>query len=174
MIFLRYFDELFAIKSIPKEFWSVISEDLRYDGILKKVEGFTLLLLTPIAAGLGIIYYNIALGAQFYTLLIGGATLFVGFAMNAVLLLLRYSDQEAASELLIAQTRNLISYLLYLGVALALLGLLGYVVAPDARGFPELVKIAVSAASIFTFTHFLIIVLFLPARIFTIIEKAAN
>lgn len=172
MIGVRYIDELFAIYRIPREFWSLISEDLRYDGRLRQIEGFVILLLIPTVFGLTVANFGIMFDGQFYSLLIAAATLFVGFSMNSVLLLLRYSSKEDASPLLIDQTRNLISYLLYLGVLLAFLGMIGYTLTLQNLGTGDLLMIFVSAVSAFSLSHFLIVVLFLPARIFTIIEQS--
>lgn len=174
MIGLRYVDELFAIYRIPREFWKLIKEDLRYEGNLRRVEGFLVFLSLPILASSSVIYFKVNLANQFFSLLIAAATLFVGFSMNSVLLLLRYSSKEDASPLLVDQTRNLISYLLYLGVLLGFLGLLGYIVSSESISPPQWLEIAVAAISVFALIHFLVVVLFLPARIFTIIERSTE
>mgnify|MGYP000193855694 CR=1 FL=1 len=180
MIGIRYVDELFAVKRIPKEFWLLIRQDFRYDGTLRKAEGFVVLLLPAIICSSLIVYFEVLFKSDFYSLLIAAATLFVGFSMNSVLLLLKYSDKEDASPLLIDQTRNLISYLLYLGVILAFLGLVGYALTAQA-GTESIVgdttrifHLIMAAISVFVLVHFLVVVLFLPARIFTIIEQSVE
>lgn len=174
MIGIRYIDELFAIYRIPREFWRLIQKDLRYDGRIRKIEGFLLLVSLPLISSSVITYYEVTFGNQFYSLLIAAATLFVGFSMNSVLLLLRYSNKEDSSPLLVDQTRNLISYLLYLGVFLAFLGLTGYAATAKTVNPPEWIGVIVTTLSVFVLVHFLIVVLFLPARIFTIIEQTAS
>lgn len=174
MIGIRYVDELFAIYRIPREFWRLIKEDLRYDGYLRRIEGFTIFLLLPALTGVSVAYYGLAFGNQFFSLIIAAATLFVGFSMNSVLLLLKYSNKDDASTLLVDQTRNLISYLLYLGVVLGFLGLLGYILTSKNVSSPHWLGVTASAISVFALTHFLIVVLFLPARIFTIIERSTS
>ena len=180
MIGVRYVNELFAIKSIPREFWRLIREDLRFDGNFQKIEGFLVLLFLPVLFSSLISIYGVTLPQQFYSLLIAISTLFVGFSMNSVLLLLKYSNKENSSALLVDQTRNLISYLLYLGVLLAFIGIIGYVAASLIQGqksAPELLQtlnLIISSISIFLLSHFLIVVLFLPARIFTIIEQSTD
>lgn len=178
MIGLRYADELFAIYRIPREFWILIREDLRYDGQLRRLEGAVLFLSLPILFAYLIFNLNITFGTGFYSLLIASATLFVGFSMNSVLLLLKYSSKEDASPLLVDQTRNMIAYLLYLGVFLAFIGVAGYTATiqlTDTMTETNIIYLAnsgISATSVFILTHFLIVVLFLPARIFTIIENS--
>lgn len=179
MIGIRYVDELFAVKRIPQEFWLLIRQDLRYDGRLRKAEGFVVLLLPSIIGSSLIFYFEVLFSSSFYSLLIASATLFVGFSMNSVLLLLKYSDREDASPLLIDQTRNLVSYLLYLGVILAFLGLVGYALTAQAGagsvdGTMRIFHLVMSALSVFALVHFLVVVLFLPARIFTIIEQSVE
>lgn len=170
MIGINYADELFAVVRIPGKFWEVIQEDLRYDGWLRSLEGFVVLVLPALIVSSIVVRFSIVLEKQFYSLLIAAATLFVGFSMNSILLLLKYSNEEDASKLLIDQTRNLITYLLYLGVALAGTGIVGYVITSQEHLQIELASTVISTLSIFVLTHFLVVVLFLPARIFTIIE----
>lgn len=180
MIGIRYVDELFAIISVPREFWRLIRKDLRYDGNLEKIEGFFIFFLLPILAIYPVYSLKIAFGSRFYSLLIPTATLFVGFSMNSVLLLLRYSNKDDASPLLVDQTRNMITYLLYLGVVIAGIGVAGYIADTQitenisSGSYIFLANNLISIASVFTLTHFLIVVLFLPARIFTIIENTSN
>ncbi|MFY4811285.1 hypothetical protein ACOJIV_01050 [Haloarcula sp. AONF1] len=180
MIGLRYIDELFAIYRIPREFWRLIREDLRWEGKIRALEGIVIFLLLPSVVSSSVVYFQVAFDTQFYSLLIAAATLFVGFSMNSVLLLLKYSNQENSSSLLVNQTRNIISYLLYLGLLLAFLGISGYIFSLQIKGDSPVdlkmlyVNIAVSSIAVFVLVHFLIVVAFLPARIFTIIEQTSK
>lgn len=174
MLGANYINQLFAIISIPARFWDLIKKDLRYDGFLRVVEGFVVLLAFPVLSAVWVVLNGIVLDKQFYSLMIPSASLFVGFSMNAILLLLRYSDRDDASEILIDQTRNMVTYILYVGIAIATVSVAGYVFSIHAGDTTTIYTRFTSYISVFLMTHFMNVILFLPARIFTVIESTTN
>jgi hypothetical protein len=129
----------------------------------------------------GVIAYAASLEVHlpFLRLIVTSMTLFVGFSMNVVVLMLRYAESSDASSRLITQVRNIAVYLVSLGIIIVLLAFIGMVISENLAdrtntiltGVAIAVGPAASAAYYALIAHFFMIALLFPARVFTIIEN---
>lgn len=96
-------------------------------------------------------------------------TLFVGFSMNAVVLMLRYAESSDANPDLIEQVRNIAVYLVTLGIILVFIALIGIVTVKNSQ--LEAVGRGESALYYSLLIHFFTVALLFPTRIFTVVEQ---
>lgn len=133
------------------------------------------LFIIPIACAVSAYAFSIRLSSSFLSVVVPSMTLFVGFSMNAVVLMLRYAERSDASPGLIEQVRNISVYLIMLGILLLFAALLGIIAGGNAdlpviSAYPQL-TLLLSAIYFGLLVHFFAIALLFPVRIFVIVEN---
>lgn len=123
----------------------------------------------PILIGIATFAAGLQVHQPFLKTIITTMTLFVGFSMNVVVLMLRYADRSDSSGNLIVQVRNISVYLIAVGIVLLLFSLIGTVLIENNVSLP---LHGIPSALYYAFiAHFFAVALLFPARVFSIIEN---
>lgn len=179
---------MFSIWDIGEQFYDAIVE---VDNVSPIVFWLVFAGL-PILVGVSAVLSGFRVHSSLLTLIIPSMTLFVGFSINSVILLLRYSENSDASKNLIDQVRNLAIYVVVVGIILVVITFAGFtfingvgnsiIPAPitirgvDLLATPDLQALG-AFGSIIVYSllaHFLMTILLLPARVYVIVERAGK
>jgi hypothetical protein len=128
------------------------------------------LAIVPFCAGTINYFLGIRAGSLLLSTLVPAMVLFVGFSMNAVVLLLRYAESSDADPELVEQARNISVYLVTFGIIIATVAFAGIIWVKNFKSGQGLGLIP-SSVLIFLLTHYVLVALLFPTRIFTIVEK---
>lgn len=146
-------------------FRSLISESGKFR-VLSSLIGI------PTVVGLAALLLNLGISVDFLTLVVTALTLFVGFSMTSVIMLLRYAGNSDANPGLIEDTRNISTYLITLGIVFIFGCIFG--IATIQNNISILPNIIESFLVFSSLTHYLMVVLLFPARIFSIVENTGG
>lgn len=160
---------MYSIHHIP----SVVIRSIYGDsGVIKST---LFLFVVPIVFVILAYAFSIRLSVSFLSVVVPSMTLFVGFSMNAVVLMLRYAERSDASPGLIEQVRNISVYLIMLGILLLFAALFGIIASGNANlpvisMYPQF-TLLLSAIYVGLLVHFFTVALLFPVRIFVIVEN---
>lgn len=126
----------------------------------------------PMVVGLTSVYLSLGVSVDFLTLIVTALTLFVGFSMTSVIMLLRYAGSSNANPDLIKDTRNISTYLITLGIMYIFACIFG--IATIYNNIQVLPNSFESFLVFSSLTHYLMVVLLFPARIFSIVENTGG
>lgn len=126
----------------------------------------------PFVVGVISAHYDLKISVEFLTLIVTALTLFVGFSMTSVIMLLRYADSSGANPDLVDDTRNISTYLISLGIIFIFGCIFGIATIQNGiQVFPQNFESFLVFGSL---THYLMVVLLFPARIFSIVENTGG
>lgn len=132
------------------------------------------LVLIPIIASLFITYVGFTVTDRLLTVIIPAVSILVGFSLNTVVLLLRYSENTDASNNLMENVRTFSVYSILVGMAI--LALTISMIISESLAFPQNLTTSLhyisSGAVFFLLLHYLSVVLLLPSRVFVIVENS--
>ncbi|MDG5821638.1 hypothetical protein [Natronococcus sp. A-GB7] len=127
------------------------------------------LAVIPLAIGAISLILQYEVHSGFLEVTIVSMTLLVGFSMNAVILMLRYAENTDSDRQLVAQVRNIAVYLVTLGISILIAAIVGIAFLENSSS--EAVRTTISSIYFIIITHFFMVCLLFPARIFVIIER---
>ena len=128
------------------------------------------LAIIPACAAVINYIFEIQASSLLLSTLVPAMVLFVGFSMNAVVLLLRYAESSNADPELVEQARNISVYLVTFGMIIATAAFAGIIWVNNSNSGQDLGLIP-SSVLIFLLTHYVLVALLFPTRIFTIVEN---
>ena len=126
----------------------------------------------PVSVGVSSAVLRLGISVDFLTLVVTALTLFVGFSMTSVIMLLRYAESPDANPDLVEDTRNISTYLITLGIMYIFGCIFGIVTIQNSISIlPNYIETFLVFCSL---THYLMVVLLFPARIFSIVENTGE
>lgn len=135
-----------------------------------KVRGSIALILLPIVSTGTLLCYNITINTEIVKSVISAVAILVGFSLNALLLLLRYSEASNSSDKLMRIVRHISTYTILIGIFIVSFSLISLVLLENNPN--NLEKYIMSFVIYLITSHYLLSVLLLPARVFVFVENA--
>jgi uncharacterized membrane protein YdcZ (DUF606 family) len=158
---------LYSIGGIACNFVStVLSEEA---GI---VRGIIALILIPLVITGSLLYFGVQINNEIIKSVISAVAILVGFSLNALLLLLRYSKESDSSDKLMRIVRHISTYTILIGIFTVSFCLVSLLLLNNFS-CDYMVK-AISAIIYLLTSHYLLSVLLLPARVFVFVEMAED
>lgn len=156
---------LYSAFGITSQFiQSVLGEDT---GIIR---GIIALLAIPVLVAAVLLYLGFSISPQMHRAIISAVSILVGFSLNAVLLLLRYSMSSTASDKLMKIVRHISIYSVLVGIIVVSITLTSLLITQNTQN--TLVARIFFGAIFLSVSHYLLTVLLLPARVFVVVELA--